>query len=443
MISIPDICKLIFNILESNGFECFAVGGCVRDSIIGSEPNDWDFTTNALPDEICRCFSDYATIDIGRQYGTICVVIDSQPFEITTYRCDGTYSDSRHPDSVSFSQTLQEDLARRDFTVNSIAYSDKTGFIDPYGGIIDIENKLIRCTGDAQARFSEDALRMLRAVRFSARLGFSIEKSTSDAMHLLKDKLSAVHPQRIRKELTGILMAPYSCDILSEYKDILSVVLPEIKPMFDLEQNNPHHIYDVWTHTLKALKNTPLDETVRFAVFFHDIGKPVMKTTDDNGIDHFKKHQYVSAEITADILRRFGYPNKFIEDVCALIRHHDERFKLMGQDIKRVLSDIGVELFLKLMEVSFADTLAQSRYQREEKLSHRNAVVAEFREIIERGDCYSLSQLDVNGRDLIKMGFKGEAIGRALNVLLRLVIKGKVPNLRNELLLAAKSLPHE
>lgn len=443
MINIPEKCKLIFNILESNGFECFAVGGCVRDSIMGNEPADWDFTTNALPDEICRCFSSFTTLEIGKEYGTVCVVIDSEPFEITTYRCDGVYSDSRHPDSVSFTPNLIEDLARRDFTINSIAYSEKQGYIDPYNGIKDIEDRLIRCTGVASERFSEDALRMLRAVRFSARFGFTIEPSTKEALHQLKDNLQAVHPQRMRKELSGILKARNCAQVLSEHRDVMAVVIPEIQPMFDLAQNNPHHSYDVWTHTIKALENTPSDEVIRFAVFFHDIGKPSVKTTDANGVDHFKKHQHISAQITREILRRFSYSNKFIDSVCALIKHHDERFRLLGADIRRVLSHIGEELFWKLMDVSLADMLGQSEYHREDKLSHREAVILEAEKIISRGDCYSLAQLNVKGNDLIPMGFRGEAIGHALNVLLRLVIKGKVSNSKDDLLFIANSLPRE
>lgn len=444
MIYIPEKCKLIFDILENNGYECFAVGGCVRDSIMGNTPSDWDFTTNATPDEICRCFSCYNTIDVGRDFGTICVVIDSEPFEITTYRCDGAYSDSRHPDTVSFTSSITDDLARRDFTVNSIAYNEKTGFVDPFGGVCDIERRLIRCTGIAKERFSEDALRILRAVRFASRLGFAIDDETSEAMHLLKDNLLQVHPQRIRKELSGIIMAEYAPRILSEYRDVLSVILPEIVPMFDLVQNNPHHIYDVWTHTLKALSNASLDDDlVRFAVFFHDIGKPSCKTTDEAGVDHFKKHPHKSAQMTEEILKRFGFSHRFIQDVCALIKHHDERFKQMDADIKRVLSDIGEDLFAKLMCVNLADTLAQSEYQREYKLSHREKVTRRADEIIVNGECYKLSQLALNGSDLVSMGFQGKAISNALNNLLRLVIKGKCKNTREDLLYYAKSLPKE
>lgn len=438
---IPKKCKFIFEKLENRGYECFAVGGCVRDAIMGVEPADWDFTTNAQPDEILDCFDDYTTVDIGKRFGTICVVSEGESYEITTYRNDGEYSDSRHPDSVQFSEAIEEDLARRDFTINSIAYSEERGFIDPYGGKEDIENKIIRCTGEADLRFQEDALRILRAIRFSSRLGFSIEPSTASAIHAKKDRLSYVHPQRIRKELLGILMGSSPVTVLREFRDALSVVIPEIEPMFDLAQNNPHHVYDVWMHTLHALDVAPKDEIIRLAVFFHDIGKPHAKTTDDKGIDHFKKHPYISEKITRSVLTSFGFSSKTVSDVCKLVRFHDERFRGLTPDIKRVLGEIDVDLFQKLLQVSRADMLAQSDYQREEKLSHHRNVEAEFRRIMEAGECYSLSQLEIKGTDLLNMGFTGEAVGHALDVLLKSVIKGRTENDRDALMLAAKSLP--
>ena len=439
--NIPQKCKLIFEILQNNGFECYAVGGCVRDSIMGQSPQDWDFTTDALPDDICRCFSQYTTIDIGRDYGTICVVIDSEPFEITTYRCDGEYTDSRHPDSVTFTRNLIDDLARRDFTINSIAYSPATGFVDPYGGIKDIDDGIIRCTGIPYDRFSEDALRILRALRFSARLGFDIEKQTASAIHNLKDNLKAVHPQRIRKELTGILVAADAPSVISEYQDVMAVIIPEIEPMSETSQNNPHHCYNVWEHTVKALENTPSDELVRFAVFFHDIGKPSVKSTDSKGIDHFTKHQTISAELTSQILRRFGFPSKFVKDVSLLVKYHDERFRNSGADIKRILSIIGEDLFFKLMDVIYADISAQSDYQREDKFNLLKSTSEQAKTIIASGECYTLSALAVNGSDLIKMGFKGKAISHSLSVLLKLVIKGKAENTKESLLFYANSLP--
>lgn len=439
---IPEKCNFIFEALEKRGFQCFAVGGCVRDALMGNTPADWDFTTDALPEEIEECFKDYTTIDIGKRFGTICVISHGEPYEITTFRCDGEYTDSRHPDSVSFSKTITEDLSRRDFTINSMAYSPKTGIVDPFLGKEDLESKLIRCTGKATERFGEDALRMLRAVRFASRLGFSLETKTAEAISRHKDSLSNVHPQRMRKELTGILMGEHSHDVLMRYRDVIAVVIPEIKPMFDLPQNNPHHKYDVWTHTLTALKNSPQDETIRLAVFFHDIGKPKMKTTDAGGIDHFKKHQLESERIARNILRRFAYPADTVSDVCKLIRFHDERFKNLSPDIKRVLGEVGEELFIKLLEVSRADILSQSDYRRDEKLLHHKKVLQEYYRIIDSDECYKLSQLALKGNDLMELGFRGEAIGHALDVLLRLVIKGKAENTRESLLFYANSLPH-
>lgn len=440
---IPEECRFIFDVLDSNGYECFAVGGCIRDKIRGVIPADWDFTTNALPEDIIRCFSEYKIIDVGKHFGTVCVISQGVQYEITTYRIDGEYSDSRHPDFVSFSSSIYDDLSRRDFTMNSIAYNDKLGFVDPFGGVEDILNSVIRCTGDPHNRFNEDALRILRAIRFSAKLGFSVDKTTYDAIFAQKDNLKLVHPMRLRKELSGLLMAENTAQVMDIYRDVLAVVIPELFPMFNLEQDNPHHKYDVWHHTLKALEHSPEVEIIRLALLFHDIGKPQTKTTDDRGIDHFKKHQAVSFDIAYNVLRRFGYPKETVASVCSLIKYHDERFPNINYDIRRVLSKIGPDLFNLLLEVSYCDIMAQSNYLREKKISHLNEVNREYNRIINSNECYSLSQLAVKGTDLAQMGFKGSAIGKALEVLLKQVIKGKTENTRDSLLASAKSLLKE
>ncbi|MGN0452717.1 MAG: CCA tRNA nucleotidyltransferase [Ruminococcus sp.] len=437
---IPEKCKFIFEKLKHSGFECFAVGGCVRDSIMGKLPQDWDFSTNASPDEITACFEDYNTITVGKKYGTIAVVSEGETYEITTYRRDGAYSDSRHPDEVTFSSSIEDDLSRRDFTINSIAYSEDRGYIDPYGGIEDIKKKLIRATGDPYIRFAEDALRIIRGVRFASSLGFDVEENTDEAMHMLSSTLSQVHPQRLKKELMGIIMGDFAFDVLHRYADVLSSVIPEIEPMFNLAQNNPHHKYDVWTHTLYALKNAPKNELVRVAVFFHDIGKPHKKTTDEKGIDHFKQHPMKSVEITEKVLTRFAFPREFINNVCKLIEFHDERFTNRTPDIKRVLNKIGEELFFLLLEVSRADVSAQSEYKRSEKLNLLSAVELEANRIIAANECYSLKTLAVNGKDLEHLGFEGKSIGDTLEVLLRSVIRGKTQNNKTELILFAKSM---
>ncbi len=439
MINIPQKCKIIFDILETNGYECFAVGGCVRDSLMGKDPVDWDFTTNASPDDILRCFSDFKTIEVGKQYGTIAVVINNETFEITTYRVDGVYSDSRHPDSVSFSSSIADDLSRRDFTINSMAYSSSCGLVDPYGGLEDINNGIIRCTGEPKRRFYEDALRILRALRFSSRYNFKIETHTKDSIFECKESLKLVHPNRLRKEFTGILEGNPRT-ILLEYRDVLAVIIPEIKPMFDLAQNNPHHCYDVWEHTAVALSHTLSEDVLRLAVFFHDIGKPYVKTTDDKGVDHFKKHQIYSTKIAKQVLGRFCFPKSIVSDVCTLVLYHDERFRNLTVDIKRVLGKVTERLFNDLLLVSYADIMAQSDYQREEKLIYRETVLSEARRILSDNECYSLSQLALDGNDLISLGYKGKDIGVILNTLLRMVIKGTAENTKESLTKSIKSV---
>lgn len=440
MIIIPDKCKFIFEKLEYKGFECFAVGGCVRDSLRGVEPQDWDFTTNATPDEILGVFCDYRTIDIGKRFGTICVVDKGIPFEITTYRTESGYSDSRHPDSVLFTADITKDLSRRDFTMNSIAYNPKQGLVDPFNGLEDIQNKIIRCTGEPLKRFCEDALRIIRALRFSSVLGFSVEDKTSDSLLKCKERLKDVHPHRIKKELIGLICGKYASSVLDEYRDVVTVIIPELKKMFDCTQNNPHHKFDVWHHTLKALEYSPDDELLKFSVFFHDIGKPYLKTTDEKGVDHFKKHPAKSAEITESVLKHFGFTQSFVKDVKSLVLFHDERFKKANEDIKRVLNILGEDLIFKLFEISYCDISAQSDYKKDEKLKFLERVRVETERIISNNECYSLKDLDISGRDLLKLGFKGEQIGVILENLLKSVIKGKLRNEYKQLKEAAKSI---
>lgn len=434
VIKIPDYCKFIFEKLENSGFECYAVGGCVRDSIMGFEPDDWDFSTNAKPENICDIFSSYKLIEIGKKFGTICVVSENRTFEITTFRNDGAYTDNRHPDEVLFCNNIQDDLSRRDFTVNSIAYSEKTGIIDPFGGIGDIEKRIIRCTGEPIKRFSEDALRIFRAIRFSSVLGFDVEKETYDAIFTLKENLLSVHPHRIKKELIKFLCGKNVSSALLNYKEVLAVVIPEIKPMFNCEQNNPHHIYDVWTHTAKTFDFAPNDSIIRLSLLFHDSGKPIMKTTDEKGIDHFIMHPRKSKEIAYNVLSRFGFSNSVISDVSLLVRYHDERFRKKSESVKNVLRELGEDLFYKLLILSYCDVSAQSDLKRSEKFGLLEYARKEADKIISENQCYSLSQLAVKGNDLIDLGYKGKSVGKILNELLKAVIKGKIDNNKNSLI---------
>lgn len=434
MIRIPDKCKFIFEKLTQSGFDVYAVGGCVRDSLMGVEPHDWDFTTNALPEDICRIFCTHKLIDIGKRYGTVGIVDGSDTYEITTFRNDDCYSDNRHPDSVFFSDSVYDDLSRRDFTVNSIAYSPVTGFIDTFNGIRDIKERVIRCVGVPKARFDEDALRILRALRFSATLDFDIHIDTALAISECRDNLKSVHPFRMSREISGILTGKRSVTILQDYADILAVIIPELVPMFGCVQNNPHHKYNVWEHTLKALECSPADEVVRLAIFFHDIGKPFLKTTDNFGVDHFKKHQLKSVDILNNVLRRFGYSSSVISDVSKLVLHHDERFRKIKKDIKLTLNKLGEDLFNKLLIISNCDISAQSEYKKAEKLNHLNNVKKEADRIIKSGECYSLKQLALKGDDVVSFGYKGKAVGEILNSILLLVIKDIIKNDREELL---------
>lgn len=440
MILIPEKCKFVFDVLTSAGYKCYAVGGCVRDSLMGRTPTDWDFTTDASPSQIEKCFSQYKTLDIGKNFGTITVVNENDTFEITTFRCDGKYTDSRHPDSVTFTSSLEEDLSRRDFTMNSIAYSPNEGLVDPFDGYTDILNKTIRCTGDPLVRFSEDAIRIIRGLRFSSVLSFEIEDCTRCAMLSLSKELSKVHPSRIRKELSGLLVGSNAVNILDDFREVIAVIIPEIKPMFNFKQNNPHHKYDVWTHTLKAFENTPASELHRISVLFHDIGKPFVKTTDKKGTDHFKLHQQKSADLAKVILNRFCYPSSFISDVLLLIKYHDERFKDLRYDVKRILKCIGERLFFVLTDIMYSDIMGQSEFRRAEKLSHREKVISTAKEIIENGECYTLSALSINGDDLVSLGFTGVLIGNTLNNILDLVIRDKLKNSKEELLKFASDI---
>ncbi len=436
VIKLPQKVKFIFEKLQSNGFEVYAVGGCVRDSIMGKEPKDWDFTTSATPDEICKVFDDYKYFDIGKKFGTISVINNDETFEITTFRGEGEYSDSRHPDSVKFCSRVEDDLSRRDFTMNSIAYSEQRGIVDPFDGVSDIKKGIIRTTGDPLKRFSEDALRIMRAIRFSSVLGFSIEKHTSEAIMSLKESLLNVHPNRMNKEFLNLLMGQNVCNVLSEYAQVLAVIIPEIKPMLGCVQNNPHHKYDVWTHTVNTFEHAPLDETIRLSLFFHDSGKPYVKTTDKKGINHFKTHPVKSAKIAETVLRRFCFPNPLVNDVTLLVKYHDERFREGNVSIKKVLKVIGKDLFEKLITIANCDMYSQSEYKREEKIKLLYDVKEEFQKILRENQCYSLAQLEVDGNDIAGMGYSGQDIGLVLYLLLDYVIENKVENNKNALLQA-------
>ena len=436
-IQLPEKVNQIIHTLQEHGYEAYAVGGCVRDSILGRVPDDWDITTSATPLETKELFA--RTFDTGIEHGTITVLLDKDAFEVTTYRVDGKYEDSRHPSEVTFTRSLSEDLLRRDFTINAMAYNDEEGLVDIFGGMDDIQNKIIRCVGNAKARFGEDALRILRAVRFAAQLGFEIEDETRSGIAELALTLANISAERIQVELIKMLTSPNPSMIRTAYElGITKVILPEFDELMVTTQENPHHKYTVGEHTLKALENVRADKVLRLAMLFHDIAKPLMKTIDENGIAHFKTHDIKGSEMTKQILRRLKFDNDTMNKVVKLVWCHDYRMPAEAKNVRRAMNKIGEELFPYYLEVRMADTLAQSEHLREEKVKNILDVEARYREILEKKECVSLKTLAVTGTDLIQSGMEpGKEIGATLQKLLEYVIEHPEAN-QKEILLKLK-----
>ena len=421
-IRIPPGAARILRVLEDHGYEAFVVGGCVRDSLLGRNPNDWDITTSALPLQVKALFR--RTIDTGLKHGTVTILMDGEPFEVTTYRVDGEYLDGRHPSEVTFTASLQEDLQRRDFTINAMAYSEKKGLQDLFGGLPDLEKGLIRAVGDPAKRFGEDALRIMRAVRFAAQLGYEVEADTVQAMKELAPTLSKISAERIAAELEKLLVSPHPEKLKMAYEcGITAVILPEFDRCMETAQNNPHHKYSVGEHTIVSIGNARPDRILRYTMLMHDMGKPSCKTTDEQGIDHFYGHQEVSAQMANDILRRLKSDNETRRSVSKLVRYHDLTCGLTGKSVRKAISLIGEDLFPLYLEVKDADTRAQSDFRFQEKMDYLDEVRLLYRKILEEGDCLSLKDLAVNGKDLIAAGMKpGREIGEVLEAMYRDVI---------------------
>jgi len=435
-IELPEKVKFIIKTITDAGFEAYVVGGCVRDSILGREPGDWDITTSAKPKQVKALFRH--TIDTGIQHGTVTVMLEKEGFEVTTYRIDGEYEDSRHPKEVTFTPNLIEDLKRRDFTINAMAYNEESGLIDQFGGMQDMQKGVIRCVGEATKRFTEDALRIMRAVRFSAQLGYSIEEGTKDAIRKLAPNLEHISAERIQVELVKLLTSDHPEEIRTAYElGITKVVLPELDRMMETKQNHPHHCYSVGEHTIHALCLVPGDKYLRLAMLFHDIGKPDTLCVDEKGITHFHNHAVVGEEITKKILRRLRFDNDTIHVVSKLVRFHDygNGVKPDQRLVRRAVSKVGEDIYPLLYEVRQADILAQSEYMRKEKLELSEAWKTLYEQIVAEGQCVSLKTLAVSGRDLIEAGMKpGKELGDTLNRLLELVLDHPEYNQREILL---------
>jgi tRNA nucleotidyltransferase/poly(A) polymerase len=434
-IVLPGPVETALGLLEHAGFEAWVVGGCTRDALLGGAPKDWDITTSALPAETLSVFSDFRTIETGLQHGTVAVLLDGMLLEITTYRVDGTYKDSRHPDAVTFTRSIDEDLARRDFTMNAIAYSPARGYEDLYGGASDIEAHLIRCVGDPETRFTEDALRILRALRFSSVLGFAIEEQTASAIHALKERILHVAWERISAELLQLLCGKDVYRVLQDYRDVFAVLFPELEPCFDFPQNNPWHIYDVYTHIAHSVESIAPEPALRLTMLLHDIGKPETYFTDDRGIGHFYGHPKRSAQLAEAIVHRLRLSSAMQQEVCTLVEYHDYPVEPSEPVLLRRLHKFGPATLRHLLLVKRADCLAQNPEKTGADLDKLSTIEHMLDVLLKKEPAFRVADLAISGGDLIALGMRpGPQLGAFLESILEAVMAGELPNDREALL---------
>lgn len=419
--------------LTADGHEAYLVGGCVRDSLRNVSPHDYDATTSALPEEIRNTFADRPVITTGIRHGTVTVLWDGLPVEVTTYRVDGDYSDGRHPTQVTFTRSLIEDLARRDFTVNAMAWSEDSGVVDPFGGREDLREGILRCVGDPTLRFKEDSLRILRGLRFAATLGFSLESTTESALRQGKDGLLRVSPERIREETEKLLCGDYVFPILTQYPQIFGGFLPELLLQVGLDQKNPHHVHDLYTHTAHVVSAVPPKPHLRWAALLHDVAKPEAFSVDEQGIGHFYGHASLGTQRADEILRRLKVDGETRKKATALIRYHDAPVDPSERAVRRRLNQLGPDLFFDLIALARADNLAQAPH-----LRHRQELcdqsIETARRILAEAQCFSRKDLAVKGDDLLGLGYRGAEIGTRLAFLLDAVLDGICENRREDLL---------
>ena len=432
-IQLPEKVEYIINTLEEAEYEAYAVGGCVRDSLLNREPDDWDITTSARPQQVKAVFP--RTIDTGIQHGTVTVMMGKEGFEVTTYRIDGEYEDSRHPKEVIFTANLIEDLKRRDFTINAFAYNHRSGIVDAFDGMTDLKNGIIRCVGEARERFTEDALRMMRAVRFSAQLGYDIEEKTKEAITELAPNLKNISAERIQVELVKLLQSPHPDYLRVAYElGMTKVILPEFDKAMETPQDNPHHMYNVGEHLLQTLLHVRPDRSLRIAALLHDIAKPDTETKDSDGISHFHGHAEMGEEKAGAILRRLKFDNDTINKVKKYVKYHDYKIEATPRAVRRALNKIGKDYFAEVLELKQADMLAQSMYQRKEKEENLTQVRALYEEILRKEECVSLKDLALTGKDLMELGVpQGKQLGAILQKLLEDVLENPEHNTREYL----------
>ncbi len=435
-VTIPQKVQSLLRAFEEKGCHAYLVGGCVRDLLRGLTPSDYDITTDALPEEVMASFRAVPT---GLQHGTVTVLWEGDTFEVTTFRTEGTYADHRRPDSVCFTRSLEEDLSRRDFTVNAMALDSDQTLHDPFGGQEDLQRGVLRAVGEAKKRFAEDALRILRALRFAATTGFTIEETTARALREGKEDLHYIAAERILTELTKLLCGDYAAQVLLTYPDVLGVVLPELLPCVGFDQKNPHHCYDVWKHIVRAVEHIPPVPALRWAMLLHDMGKPPVFSLDDNGIGHFYGHGKAGTAIATEVAHRLKFPNELKHTVVTLVDYHDRTFPLTEKGLRRCLNKIGEENTRHLLSVKRADTLAQHPDYRH-RLQELDTAEEILQSVLAQRQCFSLKQLAVDGRDMMALGFAGPQIGQALHELLEQVIEGKLPNEKEKLLYEATKM---
>lgn len=437
---LPKEVKNAIGRLEAAGYEAFAVGGCVRDSLLGNEPGDYDLTTAAKPEETKRVFQGEKIVETGIKHGTVTVILGETPLEITTFRVESEYRDNRRPERVEFTKSIEEDLARRDFTMNALAYSESRGIVDPFGGEADVKAGIIRAVGDPEKRFREDALRIMRALRFASALGFEIEPETEKALLENRALLLNVSAERLSEELLKLLCGQNVRRVLMKYTDVLGVILPELLPMRGFDQRNPHHVYDVLEHSAAAAEKVPPRPALRLGALLHDVGKPRCFTIDENGVGHFYGHAEISARMAEEILGRLRLDSAAKKEVVSLVKYHGAQIEPTAKSVRRALNKYSPELFFELLLLKRADAAAcdPGRPLDEEYFS---ALERLGKEIIAEKQCFSLKDLAVKGGDLVAAGFApGPKLGAVLKLLLDKVINGELPNEREKLLDFAKTL---
>lgn len=436
LMKLPKPVLFCIETLEQNGYTAYAVGGCVRDHLLGIKPHDYDLCTNAKPADICRLFAQYKLVHSGEKHGTVGVVIRRKVYEITTYRTEGGYADNRHPDTVTFVDDIQEDLARRDFTINAIAYSPSEGYLDPFGGYGDLQQRILKTVGIPEERFREDALRILRGIRFTARFGLRPDGATLFAMLMCTPMLDGLARERVFAELSGYLPVA-DAGTMTVFAQTLAQVIPELRPCIGFQQNNPHHLYDVYTHTAHTLAAAPADLTVRMAALLHDIGKPACYTTDEKGIGHFYGHEARSAEMANTVLLRLKVPTAFRKQVVLLIENHMVLLHADKKFLCRRCMKYGIDTVYKMLALQKADAIGTGT-RTDADLAEFDRIAGLLDDLQQESSCLSLKELAISGSDLIRLGIApGPAVGQCLNRLLEQVIEEVLPNDKEALLAAA------